>query len=147
MHTIHFPDIPVPIQGLDDVVLPKMVRIRQNYARDRIEDIPSHLKQEFAKHDYAAETAGKRIAVTVGSRGIPDNALIVRTICTQLKEWGAEPFIVPAMGSHGGGSAEGNLEILAGYGITEEEIGVPVCASMDVVQIGNLDDEVKTPVY
>ena len=102
MHTIVFPDIPVPIQGLDDVVLPKMVRVRQNYAKDRIEDIPAHLKQEFAKHDYASAVRGKRIAVTVGSRGIPDNAVIVRSICDQLKEWGAEPFIVPAMGSHGG---------------------------------------------
>ena len=147
MHTIVFPDIPVPIQGLDDVVLPKMVRVRQNYAKDRIEDIPAHLKQEFAKHDYASAVRGKRIAVTVGSRGIPDNAVIVRSICDQLKEWGAEPFIVPAMGSHGGGTAEGNLEILSGYGITEENISVPICASMDVVQIGELNDDVKTPVY
>lgn len=147
MHTIVFPDIPVPIQGLDDVVLPKMVRVRQNYAKDRIEDIPAHLKQEFAKQDYASAVRGKRIAVTVGSRGIPDNAVIVRSICDQLKEWGAEPFIVPAMGSHGGGTAEGNLEILSGYGITEENIGVPICASMDVVQIGELNDDVKTPVY
>ena len=89
---------------------------------------------------------GKRIAVTVGSRGIPGNAGIVRTICDQLKEWGADPFIVPAMGSHGGGTAEGNLEILTGYGITEENIGVPVCASMDVVQIGELDDGAGTPI-
>ena len=147
MHTIAFPDIPVPIQGLDEVVVPKMVRIRQNYARDRIEDIPSHLKQEFSKHDYASAVKGKRIAVTVGSRGIPDNPLIVRCICDQLKEWGADPFIVPAMGSHGGGTAEGNLEILSGYGITEEAVGVPICASMDVVQIGSLNDDVKTPVY
>ena len=147
MHTIVFPDIPVPIQGLDDVVLPKMVRVRQNYAKDRIEDIPAHLKQEFAKQDYASAVRGKRIAVTVGSRGIPDNAVIVRSICDQLKEWGAEPFIVPAMGSHGGGTAEGNLEILSGYGITEENIGVPICASMDVVQVGELNDDVKTPVY
>ena len=147
MHTIAFPDIPVPIQGLDEVVVPKMVRIRQNYARDRIEDIPSHLKQEFSKHDYASAVKGKRIAVTVGSRGIPDNPLIVRCICGQLKEWGADPFIVPAMGSHGGGTAEGNLEILSGYGITEEAVGVPICASMDVVQIGSLNDDVKTPVY
>ena len=90
---------------------------------------------------------GGRIAVAVGSRGIPNNALIVRTLCDQLKEWGARPFVVPAMGSHGGGTVEGNLEILAGYGITEEAVGVPICASMEVVQIGELDDGAATPIY
>ncbi|MBR2844371.1 MAG: DUF2088 domain-containing protein [Solobacterium sp.] len=147
MHNIDFPDITIPIQGLDDVILPDMVRIRQKFSSDRITDIPAHIRKEFERHDYASLVKGKRIAVTVGSRGIPDNALIVKTICEQLKEWGASPFIVPAMGSHGGGTASGNLEILEGYGITEENIGVPVCASMDVVQIGTLDDEAETPVY
>ena len=147
MQKISFPEIRIPIQGLYEVRLPQMVRIRQNYSDDRIADIPAHLKEEFRKHDYASLVRGKRIAVTVGSRGIPNNTVIVKTICDQLKEWGASPFIVPAMGSHGGGTASGNLEILEGYGITEENIGVPVCASMDTVQIGTLDDAGHTPVY
>lgn len=147
MITISFPEVHFPVQGLDEVTIPKMVRVRQHFDRDRIFDIPGALTAEFSKRDYAAEVKGKRIAVTVGSRGIPDNACIVRTICDQLKAWGAAPFIVPAMGSHGGGTAEGNLEILRGYGITEESVGVPVCASMDVVRIGELPDGAGTPVY
>ena len=146
MIRIDFPSVTFPIQGLDEVVLPRMVRVRQLYAGDRISDIPAHLKEELSRNDYRPLVKGKRIAVTVGSRGIPDNAVIVRTICDELKEWGADPFVVPAMGSHGGGTAEGNLEVLTGYGITEENLGVPVRASMDVVQIGELDDGARTPV-
>ncbi|MBR3036392.1 MAG: DUF2088 domain-containing protein [Lachnospiraceae bacterium] len=145
--TIDFPEVHFPIQGLDEVTIPRMVRIRQNYDRKRIEDIPEALSEEFLKRDYEAEVRGKRIAVTVGSRGIPNNVCIVRAICDQLKAWGADPFIVPAMGSHGGGTAAGNLEILSGYGITEENVGVPIRASMDVVQIGELPDGTGTPVY
>lgn len=146
MIKINFPEVHFPIQGLDEVTLPQMVRVRQLYEKDRISDIPAYLRKEFSSKDYASMVCGKRIAVTVGSRGIPDNLTIVRTICDQLKDWGAEPFIVPAMGSHGGGTVEGNLEILTGYGITEKNTGVPILASMDVVQIGMLDDG-ETPVY
>ena len=141
---IQFPEITFPVHDLDKVTIPRMVRIRQNYARDRIEDIPGQLDLEFSKHDYAASVRGKRIAVTVGSRGIPDNAAIVRSICQHLKAWGAEPFIVPAMGSHGGGTAEGNLEILAGYRITEENIGECTFDEAKAWVIANWVDIMKT---
>lgn len=147
MKTIDFPSMRIPIQGIDEVSIPCMVRVRQTFSRERIEDVASHLRAELARGDYAGLVRGRRIAVAVGSRGIPDNALIVRTLCDQLKEWGAHPFVVPAMGSHGGGTVEGNLEILAGYGITEEAIGVPIRAGMEVVQIGELDDGATTPIY
>lgn len=146
MIRINFPEMQFPIQGLDEVVFPKMVRIRQIYDNTRIEDIPAYLIEALNAGDFKDQVNGKRIALTVGSRGIPDNLTIVKTICDKLKDWGAEPFIVPAMGSHGGGTVEGNLEILEGYGITEENVGVPVLASMDVVEIGRLEDGV-TPVY
>ncbi|MBQ9008052.1 MAG: DUF2088 domain-containing protein [Clostridia bacterium] len=146
MKMIHFPEIQFPIQGLDEVQIPRMVRVRQNYASDRVDDIPARLRKELTQID-AATLSGKRIAVTVGSRGIPHNALIVRTLCDQLRAWGAHPFVVPAMGSHGGGTVEGNLEVLSGYGITEDSIGVPILADMEVVQIGTLDDGAQTPVY
>ncbi len=145
--TITFPSMHIPIQGLDEVPLPRMVRVRQTYASDQIEDLAAHLRAELARGDYAGIVQGKSIAIAVGSRGIPDNALIVRTLCEQLKDWGAHPFVVPAMGSHGGGTVEGNLEILSGYGITEEAIGAPIRASMDVVQIGELAGDVPTPIY
>lgn len=147
MKTMSFPSMSIPIQGIDEVRLPRMVRVRQTFSRSHIDDVAAHLRKELAREDYASLVRGGRIAVAVGSRGIPNNALIVRTLCDQLKEWGARPFVVPAMGSHGGGTVEGNLEILAGYGITEEAVGVPICASMEVVQIGELDDGAATPIY
>ena len=70
---------------------------------------------------------------------------IIRAICDKLKEYGAKPFIVPAMGSHGGGTTEGQVELIAGYNITEKSMGVPILASMDVIQISTLKD--GTPVY
>ena len=85
MIRIDFPSVSFPIQGLEEVVIPRMVRVRQLYAKDRIEDIPAHLKAELSRNEYAPLVKGKRIAVTVGSRGIPDNAVIVRTICDQLR--------------------------------------------------------------
>ena len=83
----------------------------------------------------------------MGSRGIPSLPVLVRTMCDKLKEWGAEPFIIPAMGSHGGGTVEGNVQILTDYGITEDAMGVPIKASMDVVQVGAINDGAHTPIY
>ena len=147
MQMIEFPPIRIPVQGLDEVELPHMVRVRQEFDRTHIPDVAAHLRAELARGGYGDLVRGKRIAVAVGSRGIPHNALIVRTLCEQLRGWGAEPFVVPAMGSHGGGTVAGNLEILAGYGITEDAVGAPIKACMDVVQIGTLDDDAATPVY
>ena len=97
MKFIDFPEIHFPIQGIEEIQIPKMVRVRQIYENDEIQDIETHLKKELNKYEFEKQVKGKRIALTVGSRGIPQNALIVRTICNQLKEWGALPFIVPAM--------------------------------------------------
>jgi Lactate racemase N-terminal domain len=83
---------------------------------------------------------GDRVAVAAGSRGIRDVATVVRAAVDWLAEAGAEPFVVPAMGSHGGATADGQREVLAGLGISEEALGVPVRASMDTVEIGRLAD-------
>lgn len=147
MKFIDFPEIHFPIQGLEDIKIPRMVRVRQNFDKTKIDDIERHLQKELDQGNYGSAVKGKRIAVTVGSRGIPHNALIVRTICDKLKAWGADPVIVPSMGSHGGGTVEGNMEILSGYGITEEAMGVPILASMEVVQIGEIEDRSHTPVF
>ena len=148
MKMIDFPEIHFPIQGLDQVRIPKMYRIRELYESDHIPDIRSHLVRKMQETvPDGAVWKGKTIAVTVGSRGIPGLSVMVRAICDTLKEWGALPFIIPAMGSHGGGTAEGNLEVLAGYGITPEAMQVPIKAGMDVVQIATLDDGADTPVY
>ena len=148
MKMIEYPEVHFPVRGMEQVRIPRMYKIREIYEDDFIQDIPAHLKarMEAAMPDKSL-IVGKSIAITVGSRGIPSLALMVRTICDTLKKWGARPFIVPAMGSHGGGTAEGNLEVLRGYGVTEESAGVPIKASMEVVQIGTLEDDAHTPVY
>jgi hypothetical protein len=83
---------------------------------------------------------GERVAVPVGSRGIANMAKIVRAIVDYLKTVGAKPFIIPAMGSHGGGTPEGQTELLTSYGITEQSMDVPLLASMEVVEIGVTED-------
>ena len=86
---------------------------------------------------------GQRIAVTAGSRGIANIPLILRTVVEELKALGAKPFIVPAMGSHGGSTPEGQVELLNAMGITEESVGAPLVSSMEVRKVGELDDGVE----
>jgi hypothetical protein len=85
------------------------------------------------------------IAVGCGSRGINNIAECAKAVVTELKALGAKPFIVPAMGSHGGATADGQREVLEGYGITEDYVGCPIRSSMDVVELGKLDNGM--PVY
>ena len=116
-----------------------MVTIRQHFDTYQIADIPLHIREQMEANAGAPERfKGKRIAITAGSRGIPNIVVILRAICDILKEWGARPFVVPAMGSHGGATAKGQEEVLASYGITEAGIGAPIKSSMDVVQYGTL---------
>lgn len=148
MKKIDFPEMDFFVQGIDEVTIPKMVRIREKYEDDKIDDVKAHLIDELDKLEIDRQSLrGKKIAITVGSRGIPSLPVLVRTMCDKLKEWGAEPFIIPAMGSHGGGTVEGNVQILTDYGITEDAMGVPIKASMDVVQVGAINDGAHTPIY
>src|SRR5262249_69598 len=80
--------------------------------------------------------AGMKVAVAAGSRGIINYASILKVVCDELKGLGAEAFIVPAMGSHGGATAAGQIEVLAGSGITETTMEVPIRSSMEVVELG-----------
>ena len=79
---------------------------------------------------------GQRVAITAGSRGIANIAAVIRTVAEEVRAAGAEPFVVPAMGSHGGATAEGQRRVLAEYGITEAEVGAPILATMDTVEVG-----------
>lgn len=126
--------------------LPKMVRVRQKLNDDRVADIPSEITKEITQ-DKVAKTIrpGMKVAITAGSRGIANLDVIVREVVRSLKELGAEPFVINAMGSHGGGTAEGQKEVLEGLGVTEESVGAPVRVSMEVVQIGTVPD--GRPVY
>ncbi len=142
---IDFPEVSIPVQGMDGIRIPKMYTIKQYYDTQKVDNVAAHLKAELDNLPNKEQFAGKRLALTVGSRGIPELDAMVRVICDTCKEWGAKPFIVPAMGSHGGATAEGQAEMLAGYNITEESMGVPILSSMDVVQYGALPD--GTPLY
>jgi hypothetical protein len=110
----------------------KLVRIHQDFPKPRLLDLKAAVLQEL--QEVVPLLASKSsVAVAVGSRGIAEIALIVKTVVDFLRAEGCAPFIVPAMGSHGGATAEGQTEILASYGITEAAMGVPVRATMETV--------------
>src|SRR5262245_40969959 len=115
--------------------LPKMYRVRQSFHRDRLADIPAGVRATMAAARLPIKP-GDTVAVGAGSRGIANIDVIVRAVVAYLKEIGAKPFVFPAMGSHGGATAEGQLEILDHYGISEATMGCPLRARMDVIQTG-----------
>lgn len=122
---------------LKDIPLPRFVKVRQEFSREKIDNIPQAIKQALSRPEIAKTILpGKRICLTCGSRGIDNYAAIIRAVADYCKEKGAQPFAIPAMGSHGGATAEGQLEMLRALGITEERIGCPICSSMETVQIG-----------
>jgi len=131
---------------LKDIPLPRMVKIRQVFPAPRAADVEGALRREFAKAGVGdAVKPGMNIALAVGSRGLAELPTLVRVTVDELKKRGARPFIVPAMGSHGGATAEGQREMLANLGVTEASAGCPIISSMDVVEIGRLANGL--PVY
>ena len=116
---------------------PQIIRVRQNFDTPTCEDIASTVTQQLAKlHLQNNVRSGQRVAITAGSRGIANIASILKSAARYFTELGASPFIVPAMGSHGGGTAEGQRRVIESYGITEEFCGCPIHASMETVVIG-----------
>jgi hypothetical protein len=121
------------------MTLPKMHRIRQKLDPPVVPDVAAAVRTEIGTLDLRGRLKpGGRVAVTGGSRGVADIASILRATCDSLKELGAKPFIVPAMGSHGGATAEGQLAVLARYGVTPGSMGVPILSSMETVEIGRM---------
>ena len=122
-----------------DVTVPRMFRVRQIFPRNKIEpeEIPGIIKKLLSEEKFSSQIKpGMKIAITAGSRGIANNALTTKCIADFIKSKGAQPFVVPAMGSHGGSTAAGQREILNGYGITEEYLQCPILSSMEVKKIG-----------
>jgi hypothetical protein len=125
---------------------PKMFRVRQKFDAPTLKDIPAAVRSEIRRINPGGKIkAGETVAITVGSRGVANVDVIARAIVQEMKAIGAKPFIVPAMGSHGGGTAEGQAGVLARYGVTEETMGCPIKASMEVVEVGRTD--FGMPVY
>jgi hypothetical protein len=115
---------------------PLIFRLRQTFERPRVEDIPATVDEQLSLLRLGEKVRrGQSVAITAGSRGIANIKLVVKAIADHCRQLGAQPFIVPAMGSHGGGTAEGQTQILAGYGITESFCGCPIRASMETVVV------------
>ena len=122
---------------LSHIRIPGMVKVRQAFPRPVVSDVAAAVRRELEQPEILGRIRpGDRVAVTAGSRGIANIVLILREVVATLKAAGAAPFVVPAMGSHGGATAAGQMEVLRGLGISEEALGVPIRATMDVVQIG-----------
>jgi len=128
------------------VRLPQVYCIRQQFEGPTVDDIPGAVKEELGKLDLVEKIRpGETVAITGGSRGIANIDTILKAVADQMKALGARPFIIPAMGSHGGGTAEGQIEVLARYGVTEQAMSCPIRATMDVVEIGR--SEFGIPVF
>jgi hypothetical protein len=123
---------------------PRMALVRQKFAAGHIADIAAAVREEVARVLPAtAIEPGDSVAVTVGSRGIANLALIVRTLVAELRRAGAEVYLVPAMGSHGGATAEGQRQVLEHYGVTAGAMGAPIKSAMEVAEIGLTQDGVS----
>jgi hypothetical protein len=126
--------------------LPTMVRMRQSFPRPRVEDLGAALAAEWSREGIGASIRpGMEVAITAGSRGVARIDEIIAGIARLVRDAGASPFIVPAMGSHGGATAEGQVEILRSLGITEAACGAPIRSSMEVAELGRTARGV--PVY
>jgi hypothetical protein len=133
------------IQSQYEIHLPKMFKVIQKFDNTFIEreKVQAILSNEFMRPEIKAKIKpGMKIAVAVGSRGICNILDIVRDTISEIKKLGAKPFIVPAMGSHGGATAQGQCEVLESYGITEGAVGAPIRSSMDTVHLGTILSEV-----
>ena len=131
------------------VSLPRMVRVKQllDHSHYEPEEIPAIVHAQLDRPEMRARIKpGMSVAVTCGSRGVANIAVITKSIVDFVKECGGKPFVFPSMGSHGGATAEGQTGILTGYGVTEEFLGCPIRSSMEVVQVGTRPDN-GWPVY
>ena len=125
-----------------NVEIPQMYKVRQKFPNEKIEDIPAEILKQLSRPEIESTISpGTNIAITAGSRGISNIDILTKGIVDFVKSKGANPFIVPAMGSHGGCTAEGQCAILRGYGITEETMGCPIHSSMETVQIGTTEED------
>jgi hypothetical protein len=137
--------IEVNIAGGLNIPLPKMVHIRQKFQTQKVASVGQTVADQFRRPEVRAKIKpGMSIALGVGSRGIANIAEAVQQTVAELKALGAQPFVFPAMGSHGGATAEGQQQVLSDYGVTESYIGCPVRSSLDVVELGKVDG---MPVY
>ena len=124
--------------------LPRLYLVRQNFADRRIADVPGEVRKQLSASPFAARLKpGARVAIGVGSRGITNLREIVHSVVAYFQDQGMQPFLFPAMGSHGAATAAGQAEVLAKYGITETSMGCPVVSQLEVVSLGKTADGIE----
>lgn len=120
-----------------DTQLPRMAKIRQLFPGDKINDVEGKVRTELRAFNlHSRIQPGYHVGITVGSRGAGGLIELLRGIIAEIREAGGEPFLIPAMGSHGGASPEGQRDILARFGVTEQALGVPIDARMETIVLG-----------
>jgi len=138
----------VKIRGINKIEIPKLFKIKQSVFNKRLSgaEIPETINREIGNSSLQNRlNEGNTVAICVGSRGIDKLDIVVKSIVEKTKNLNCNPFIIPAMGSHGGATVEGQEKVLKKYGITEENLGVPIKATMDVVKLGTTLE--GTPIY
>ncbi|MGI6425846.1 MAG: lactate racemase domain-containing protein [Tepidanaerobacteraceae bacterium] len=131
---------------LDPIKIPKMVKVRQYFERPVINNVEEEFIRKLNKKGVLSKIKeNQSVAIAVGSRGITDLPLMVKILVKQIKSVGGRPFIIPAMGSHGGATAEGQKDMLIRMGISEEYVDTHIRATMEVVQVGTSENGL--PVY
>ena len=131
---------------LANVPIPPVYRLKQSFYHNPLSDIEGMCSRQIdGVHELNRLPKGARIAIAVGSRGVSEISRITKAVVTCLKDKGFSPFIISAMASHGGATAEGQTELLAELGIREEVVGCPIHADVSVVELGRLDNGL--PVY
>ena len=136
--------INVNIDGGLTYPFPPLIPVEQHFERKTLKSIAPTIQQQLQQIPQE-QVVGKSIAITVGSRGIAGLVEIIQALVDGLLRMGGKPFIVPSMGSHGGATAAGQIEVLKAYGITQDSVGAPIKSSMDVVEACCFDD--GTPLY
>ena len=131
---------------LDNIKLPQIMKVSQTFDNTKLDDVEGDLNQKLIYKNIKDEIKpGMKITITGGSRGISSYKELMKTIVSFVKKCGATPFIVPSMGSHGGGTSEGQENMLKKLGITKESVGCEIISSMDVVEVGRTSKDL--PVY
>ena len=117
--------------------LPKIFKLRQKIDAPHLEDVEKRVDELLDQFELSKKVRkGERVGLTAGSRGIKDKPKVLKTIIRRLKNLGTSPFVVPCMGSHGGATAQGQIEVLESLGITERSVGAPILSSTEVEEIG-----------
>lgn len=131
---------------LDPISIPKVVKVRQRFEKPVIQNIEAEFLDKLHQRKVLENIQkGWRVAIAVGSRGISNQPLLVKLLVQEIKKCGAIPFLIPAMGSHGGATAEGQKDMLVDMGFSEEYLKAPIHATMEVVQVGEADNSL--PVF